>query len=216
MGVSNEGFYLIFDSFFRDAVQPDKFQIGLTTVVTTTLDGDIADALVTDFDVDDGSVFTIVPCIIKVDDEIMNLTGVAGDTLTVERGQEGSTAVSHLSGATVKIVHTQKTTMDKLYEIDNPGGADENGYERKDLTKNDIGFPMLVLDNGDKEISTRQVIFENTHASNSWDRAVEAFICAVMPDTSEKFICHRNLSVERVLMPSEELNVKIKIIGRQP
>lgn len=44
---------------------------------------------------------------IRIDNEIMLVTAVAGTTWTVSRGQEGTTAAAHSSGATVAHVLTK-------------------------------------------------------------------------------------------------------------
>ena len=49
----------------------------------------------------DGSTFRL-----RVDDEVMLVTGVAGNVATVTRGAEGSTAVAHAMGATVTNILT--------------------------------------------------------------------------------------------------------------
>lgn len=59
-------------------------------------------ASVTSLQVVDASSFpTQAQFRLTIDSEIMLVTGVAGATFTVTRGQEGSTAASHAAGATV-------------------------------------------------------------------------------------------------------------------
>lgn len=69
----------------------------------TTLNGGI-NSVVGSLVVTDPSLFPGVPQFrILVENEIMLVTGVAGSTYSVDRGVEGTTAVSHLSG--VSVVH---------------------------------------------------------------------------------------------------------------
>ena len=52
---------------------------------------------------------------IRIDDEFLRITGVAGNDLTVTRAQLGSTAAAHTNGSTVTIqtVTTNKTTINE-------------------------------------------------------------------------------------------------------
>ena len=56
----------------------------------------------TDMDVDDGDTFEVGDRI-KVDDEVMHITGIVGDTLTVTRAYEGSAAAAHADDAPVYV-----------------------------------------------------------------------------------------------------------------
>lgn len=68
---------------------------------STTLDSGINDSQTT-FDVIDADALPEEQYRIKVDDELMLVTGVATNTLTVTRGIEGTTAASHAGGALVQ------------------------------------------------------------------------------------------------------------------
>ena len=63
------------------------------TTVSTALNEDLDDSE-TGVDVDDGSVFTTADFII-VDNEVMDITGISTNTLTVTRAYQGSTAATH-------------------------------------------------------------------------------------------------------------------------
>ena len=63
------------------------------TTVSTALNEDL-DNSETDIDVDDGSVFTTSDFIL-VDSEVMDITGISTNTLTVTRGYQGTGAVTH-------------------------------------------------------------------------------------------------------------------------
>ena len=67
------------------------------------------DHLDTLFNVSDASGHPAVPFKISVEDEIMNVTDVTNDTLTVQRGQEDTEAVSHDTGAMVQNRFTAET-----------------------------------------------------------------------------------------------------------
>src|SRR3954453_20255494 len=41
------------------------------------------------------------PCVVVIDSEVIKVTAVSGNTLTASRGQEGTTAASHATGALV-------------------------------------------------------------------------------------------------------------------
>lgn len=56
------------------------------------------------FDVSDASSFPSTPFRIEIDSEVMKVTGVASNTLTVTRGDAGTSAASHTSGAPVRHV----------------------------------------------------------------------------------------------------------------
>ncbi len=74
--------------------------------VTTTLNGDV-DGSTTTVVVADATGFPSAGNFrIRIDSEIMKVTARAGTSLTVTRASESTTGASHLSGATVSIVHT--------------------------------------------------------------------------------------------------------------
>ena len=56
----------------------------------------------TSLTVDDASIFPDAPFLITVNDEIMRVTRVSGNTLTVQRGREGTSASSHNAGSNVE------------------------------------------------------------------------------------------------------------------
>ena len=74
-----------------------------TNAETTSLDGGINNS-VTTLDVNDGSSFPTAYFRIKVEDELMFCTSRSSNTLTVIRGQEGTTAASHADGVNVNHV----------------------------------------------------------------------------------------------------------------
>lgn len=49
-----------------------------------------------------GSVFPAVPFVVTVENEIMTVTNVAGNTLTVTRGSESTTPATHTAGVSVE------------------------------------------------------------------------------------------------------------------
>jgi len=74
-------------------------------LASTTLAEDLDDSE-TDVDVASAMGFTGGDFRILVDSEIMKVTGVSGTTLTVARGQEGTSAATHSNGADVKHILT--------------------------------------------------------------------------------------------------------------
>ena len=74
-------------------------------LASTTLAEDLDDSE-TDVDVASAMGFSGGDFRILVESEIMKVTGVSGTTLTVERGQEGTSAAAHSNGADVKHILT--------------------------------------------------------------------------------------------------------------
>lgn len=73
----------------------------------STLDSGINNS-VTTLDVVDASLFPSTGNFrIRIDDELMLVTGVSTNTFTVERGAESTVAASHSAGATVTCVYTK-------------------------------------------------------------------------------------------------------------
>ena len=62
----------------------------------------------TGVDVVDASVFPAVPFRVKVEDELMLVTAIATNTLTVTRGIEGTSAVSHSTALAIVHVLTER------------------------------------------------------------------------------------------------------------
>ncbi|MGY0692991.1 hypothetical protein ACW2QC_09410 [Virgibacillus sp. FSP13] len=67
------------------------------------------DSTQTTIDVVDASEFPAVPFRLTIDDEIMEVSAVSGNTFTVERGLENTTATSHKSGTKVENNYTAGT-----------------------------------------------------------------------------------------------------------
>jgi hypothetical protein len=80
----------------------ERFANNAATTLDTTIDADDTSVIV-----DDASLFpTAGNFRIRIDDEIMLVTAVAGATFTVTRAQESTSGASHTSGATVRHVLT--------------------------------------------------------------------------------------------------------------
>jgi hypothetical protein len=78
-----------------------------TTLGGSTLDGAINNS-VTSLDVASASSFPAAGDFrIRIDDEILKVTGVSGVTFTVVRGQEGTSAASHVDASVITEVLTQ-------------------------------------------------------------------------------------------------------------
>src|SRR5690625_2645363 len=79
----------------------------------------------TSLTVDDASIFIVAPILVTVNNnrhnmEIMRVTNVGGNTLTVQRAQEGTTAQSHDAGSIVEnnfTAGTYKALVDELKDI---------------------------------------------------------------------------------------------------
>jgi len=91
------------------------------------------------------------------------------------------------------------------------------GYSRIAVTRDSTssGFPTLALDNGNMQVETATVTFENT-GSSAWDGAVDGFLNSTDSVDGETLICYRPLSTTRTLQPGDTLEVTIKVKGQQP
>lgn len=88
-----------------------------TNKADTTLNGAISSTSSTSIVVTDGSVFPSVGNFrIIIDSEIMKVTARSTNTLTVVRGQEGTTAATHLDLAPVTDVLTKQSFLNLLGE----------------------------------------------------------------------------------------------------
>lgn len=77
----------------------------------------------TSFDVDAATAFPAVPFIVKIDNEFIRVTSVSSNTLTGDRGIEGSTAASHSDNAPVYNVLTEEGLLGLLNGDDNTMGG---------------------------------------------------------------------------------------------
>lgn len=71
----------------------------------------------TSLTVDDASIFPDAPFLITVNDEIMRVTSVSGNSLTVQRGREGTSASSHNAGSNVENNFTAGTYQALVDEV---------------------------------------------------------------------------------------------------
>src|SRR5690625_4369701 len=84
----------------------------------------------TSLTVDDASIFPDAPFLITVNEEIMQVTSVSGNTLTVQRGREGTSASSHNAGSTVENNFTAGTyhaLVDEIESLKQQSGIAEMG-----------------------------------------------------------------------------------------
>lgn len=112
--------------------------------------------------VTDASLFPVTfPFHVSIDGEIVKVDGVSANNLTLSdvalRGQEGTTAASHLSGAAVELLITAKAVSDlnaavnaleALETVSNhEGGADPHpGYQRESEKGAASGYASLGAD----------------------------------------------------------------------
>lgn len=80
------------------------------------------DASETGVDVTDGTAFSVGQ-IARIDNELMYVSGIATNTLTVTRGANGSTAATHLTSATVKTWQVMELAKQAVLEIANQAKA---------------------------------------------------------------------------------------------
>ncbi len=124
----------------------------LDTEAQTTLNGAI-NSSVTSLDIVTvaGSPAT-APFRIWIDDEIFVVTNVAGDTYTVVRGVEGSTAASHANGADIFYPKTAGNAVELAVDIARletaGGGGGADGYWTI-LTNGNLTTPEIIFAGGD-------------------------------------------------------------------
>ena len=88
-------------AYVKHLLLGDKNVGNASTVDTGTLiDGALSDTTGTSVTVDDGTIF-VVNDLIQVDSEIMLITAIASNVLTVTRGYFGTTAATHLDDASL-------------------------------------------------------------------------------------------------------------------
>lgn len=88
-------------AYVKEIRMGDGTRGNASTVDTGTLiDGALADTTGTSVTVDDGTIF-VVGGLIQVDTEVMLVTAIAGNVLTVERGYFSTTAATHLDDASI-------------------------------------------------------------------------------------------------------------------
>src|SRR5690625_2299382 len=81
----------------------------------------------TSLTVDDASIFPDAPFLITVNEEIMRVTNVSGNTLTVQRAQEGTGASNHNAGSTVENNFTAGTYQALVQALEKAVFIEEQG-----------------------------------------------------------------------------------------
>src|SRR5690625_1146133 len=84
----------------------------------------------TSLTVDDASIFPDAPFLITVNEEIMRVTSLSGNSLTVQRGREGTSASSHNAGSNVENNFTAGTyhaLVDEIESLKQQSGIAEMG-----------------------------------------------------------------------------------------
>ena len=99
------------------AEQPTKADSGENT-------SEALDATETGVDVDTGSTF-LAGDGIQIDDEIMRVTGISSNTLTVVRGIQGTTAATHSTSADVYIIGPKVGEIARVTDIDFSGSTSQ-------------------------------------------------------------------------------------------
>lgn len=87
----------------------------LTGLASSSVTADLdAQPTSTTLTVADGSAFPVVPFVVRVGDELMQVSGVAGNDLTVQRGFAGTTVEDHVAGASAQLVSDSVTVVDTV------------------------------------------------------------------------------------------------------
>jgi hypothetical protein len=90
----------------------------------TVIAGDL-DQEKTQFDVSDATSL-VVNSYIQIDDESMYIRKITGNTLLVNRGQDGSSITTHASGTAVNVINDAD---DALIDLDDDFGFSESRYD---------------------------------------------------------------------------------------
>tara|TARA_R100000808_G_C2136109_1_gene144447 strand:+ start:215 stop:1741 length:1527 start_codon:yes stop_codon:yes gene_type:complete len=98
----------------------------------------------TEIDVDEGAYF-YVGDLIRVEDEIMEVTGISSNTLTVIRGTHGSSAASHSDNTAIRLPF-----FNKLADFDKYSTARTDGNGRFEAT-NFFGYARNTDGSGNRE-----------------------------------------------------------------
>lgn len=117
----------------------------------------------------------------------------------------------------IGLTTTDPNRTDSYGDLDQVSGI---GYSEASLTRDVTGFPYLQETEGDIEIRTREVEFENASVNtgdpaDAWDTATNAYIASVIGGSST-FIAWRALSASRTLMPGDVLTVTVRQKGLMP
>lgn len=132
---------------------------GITTV-NEALDN--SETVVT---VADGSIFPAVGDFrVQVDLEIMLATGRATNDLTVIRGVDGTSAVTHSNGAAIVSPLTSKSIIDTVTQLDIIGGADGGGGEA-------VLRPFRLLDKNGVTLTASDFTWTDQGSSTLTDEA---------------------------------------------
>src|SRR5690625_1835933 len=124
--------------------------------------------------VDDASIFPDAPFLITVNEEIMRVTSVSGNSLTVQRGREGTSASSHNAGSNVEnnfTAGTYQALVDEIEALKQQSGIAEMGQnENGSYIRYENGIQMcwhaLLLE--DVEIDNSSGIVYRS-GSYTWD-----------------------------------------------
>jgi hypothetical protein len=136
---------------------------------STTLNGAINNSTTTVV-VTNGAVFSQVGTFrVIVDSEIMLVSAISGNTLTVARGQEGTSAVSHLTAATITQILTAaglaQFKLDTSVGVMRAGSGDPNSTPSFVQGKNIAG--KVVTTTAAVTAGNLLVVFVQTEASAS-------------------------------------------------
>jgi len=84
------------------------------------------------------------------------------------------------------------------------------GYARIALARNTTDWPTLALDSGDYQATSKTITFTNSGGS-AWTAADYLFLTNAASGTSGNNIADIALSVSRVLQPSDQLTISVKV-----
>jgi len=118
----------------------ERIENGSVTALNGTINASVTTVAVTD-----SSVFSPLPQFrIIIDSEIMLVTGISGNNLTVVRGSESSTAAAHSDGATIAQIITRDGIRTLQRDWNNPFFDDSNGVPHQLL--DDVGGVLVSTD----------------------------------------------------------------------
>jgi hypothetical protein len=136
-------------------------------------------------------------------EEIVTVTGVSGTNLTVTRGQDGSAAQAHASGAVVRHMATARDFREPQEHMGNTvahgttgavvGTTDTQALTHKDLTSSTNTFPSTLAT--DNEVSAAVT----AHAGSTTTHGVAG---SIMGTSSAQTVTNKDLSSSTNTFPS--------------
>lgn len=161
------------------AVRRETLLNNATTTVNEALDN--SETVIT---MTDGSVFPAKgECRFIIDDERFLMQSRSGNDVTAVRGIEGSSAVTHLSGADVKIIMTSGAWKEFINDSFGVGPIAQGGAEHR--------YPFRLLDESNVTLSASDFTWVNQGSSSVADDPWGGLTVTVVEATGDWKLLHR-------------------------